>query len=249
MATLRVNGETVRATGGHPFWVVDGEGLAERRLPERISAYEVGGRQPGRWVLAIDLRAGDKILRRDGEVSALESVEVDEVEERVYNFRVFELQNYAVGSCGILVHNTNDAPKSASERLGSLSDNGYGQPYGTPAPNSPRTFSSSDPLVADLANKIEAANPGHVVGVNVPIRNAAGELVTDTDILLQNAAIQVKSGGGKGLAAQLVRTEEATGLPTIGFGPTLKPSVVKNIQNYVGLVTKDEALLLEVVKP
>jgi len=117
------------------------------------------------------------------------------------------------------------------------------------APNSPRAFSSSDPLVADLANKIEAANPGHVVGVNVPIRNAAGELVTDADILLQNAAIQVKSGGGKGLAAQLVRTEEATGLPTIGYGPTLKPSVVKNIQNSGGLVTKDEALLLEVVKP
>ena len=42
------------------FWVVNGEGLAERRLPERIRAYEAGGRQPGRWVLAVDLRPGDE---------------------------------------------------------------------------------------------------------------------------------------------------------------------------------------------
>jgi Pretoxin HINT domain len=148
MATIRVEGETIRATGGHPFWVVDGEDLAERRLPERISAYEVGGRQPGRWVLAVDLRAGDKILRRDGVVSALDSVEVDETEETVYNFRVFELENYAVGRCGVLVHNTNTAtptaPKSASGRMGSLSDNGYGQPYGTPAPNTPKQFQGTD---------------------------------------------------------------------------------------------------------
>jgi hypothetical protein len=113
MATVRVNDETIRATGGHPFWVLDGEGLAERRLPERISAYEAGGQQPGRWVLAIDLRAGDKILRRDGEVSALDSVEVDEAEETVYNFRVFELENYAVGTCGILVHNQNEGGPNA----------------------------------------------------------------------------------------------------------------------------------------
>jgi hypothetical protein len=100
-----------------------------------------------------------------------------------------------------------------------------------------------------LANKIEAAYPGHVVGVNVPVRNAAGQLVTDADILLQNAVIQVKSGGGKGMTSQLVRTEQATGLPTIGYGPTLKPSVVNGINKGGGLVTTDEALLIEVVKP
>jgi hypothetical protein len=65
--------------------------------------------------------------------------------------------------------------------------------------------------------------------VNVPVRIAAGQLVTDADILLQNAVIQVKSGGGKGMTSQLGRTEKATGLPTIGYGPTLKPSVVNGI--------------------
>jgi hypothetical protein len=74
----------------------------------RIAAYEVGSEQEGRWVLARDLRAGDEVLLRDGEVVPLESVRLDEVEERVYNFHVEELQNYAVGGCGVLVHNTND---------------------------------------------------------------------------------------------------------------------------------------------
>jgi hypothetical protein len=113
----------------------------------------------------------------------------------------------------------------------------------------PRTFASSDPLVGNLANKIEAAYPGHVIGVNVPVRNSAGQLITDVDILCKNCALQVKSGGGKGLMSQLQVTEQATGLPTIGYGPTLKPSVVKGIQNAGGLVTRDEALLIEVVKP
>jgi hypothetical protein len=110
MATIQVQGVTLRATGGHPFWVVRGKDLAARPKPVRIAAYELGGRLEGRWVLARDLRAGDAVLLRPGEVVALESVRLDEVEERVYNFHVAELQNYAVGECGVLVHNTNDPP-------------------------------------------------------------------------------------------------------------------------------------------
>jgi hypothetical protein len=107
MATLRVQGETIRATGGHPFWVVRGEGLADRPKPGEILACVAGGLLPGRWVLARDLRAGDEVLLQHGEIVALESVRVDVVEEQVYNFHVAELQNYAVGACGVLVHNIN----------------------------------------------------------------------------------------------------------------------------------------------
>jgi RHS repeat-associated protein len=108
MATIQVKGETIRATGGHPFWVVRGEGLAERPRPKAIAAYEAGGRQEGRWVLACHLIEGDEVLLRHGEVVPLETVQLDEVEEQVYNFHVAELQNYAVGSWGVLVHNTNE---------------------------------------------------------------------------------------------------------------------------------------------
>ena len=39
-------------------------------------------------------------------------------------------------------------------------------------------FASKDPLVTGIANQIESRFPGLVVGVNVPIRDAAGEMVT-----------------------------------------------------------------------
>lgn len=110
MATVQVKGEKIRATGGHPFWVVRGQGLAERPSPVRIRPYEVDGNQEGRWVLARDLQANDEVLLRSGQVVALQSVCLEEVEERVYNFHVAQLQNYAVGGFGVLVHNTNDPP-------------------------------------------------------------------------------------------------------------------------------------------
>jgi hypothetical protein len=71
--------------------------------------------QEGRWVLAEDLLPGDVVLLRSGELVTLDSVQLDEVEEWVYNFQVAELQNYAVGNCGILVHNANDPPKSGKQ--------------------------------------------------------------------------------------------------------------------------------------
>jgi len=112
-----------------------------------------------------------------------------------------------------------------------------------------RTFTSTDPLVANLANKIESLYPGHVVGVNVPLRNAAGNLVTDADILLQNSVLQVKSGGSaQGLLRQLQRSEAATGLPSIGFGPNLPANSLRTLSQQGGLVTGNENLLLQVIK-
>jgi hypothetical protein len=112
-----------------------------------------------------------------------------------------------------------------------------------------RVFTSTDPLVGDLATKIDAAYPGHVVGVNVPITDATGRVVTDADILLRNAIIQVKSGPGKGLTTQLLNTQAATNLPVIGYGPQLGGSLVRGIQAAGGLVTQDEQLLIDVVAP
>ena len=107
-----------------------------------------------------------------------------------------------------------------------------------------RVFTSGDPLVGALANKIDSRYPGHVVAVNVPIRDTIGRLITDADILLQNRIIQVKSGGHKGLTSQLLRTENASSLPTIGYGPDLKPSILRSC-----IATSCEKTLLEVIKP
>jgi hypothetical protein len=110
-------------------------------------------------------------------------------------------------------------------------------------------FSSQDPLVGDLANEIEAAYPGHVKGVNVPVRGSSGELVTDAGIVTGNAIIQVKSGAGKGLSGQVEGTENATEAVTIGYGPNLKGSVVKEMQSEGQLVTTDKQILIKIVKP
>jgi hypothetical protein len=91
-------------------------------LPVRISASEVNGRQPGRWVLARDLRAGDELLLRHHGVIRLESIQFDDLEESVYNFHVAELQNYAVGRGGILVHNTNEASGSSDAILNEINN-------------------------------------------------------------------------------------------------------------------------------
>lgn len=110
-------------------------------------------------------------------------------------------------------------------------------------------FSSKDPLVGNLANEIETAYPGHVEGVNVPVRGPNGQIVTDADIVTGNSIIQVKSGNGKGLSGQVERTENATGTVTIGYGPELRGSVVKEMQSKGQLVTKDKETLIRAIKP
>lgn len=112
-----------------------------------------------------------------------------------------------------------------------------------------RTFTSDDPGVAQLANEIEATYPGHVKGVNVPLYRPDGTVATDADILLQNAVLQVKSGGGTGLTSQLLRTQAVTDLPVIGYGPNLGGTLIRNIGASGGLVTRDKTLLIQVIAP
>lgn len=109
-------------------------------------------------------------------------------------------------------------------------------------------WTSDNPYVADIANKIEELYPGHVVDVNKKIYDANGKLVTDFDIITQNAVIQVKRKGN-GLGPQLEITQSQTDKVVIGYGPKLKLSVVKDVQKRGILVTKDINTLLQVIKP
>ena len=76
-----------------------------------------------------------------------------------------------------------------------------------------------------------------------------GTLLTDADIVLENAIIQVKTGNGHGLAGQMAATQTGTNLPVIGFGSTLRGSIVTEVERAGGLVTRDTELLLRVVAP
>ncbi|MCZ2340495.1 MAG: hypothetical protein LC104_01705 [Bacteroidales bacterium] len=100
-----VAGTVFRATGNHPVWVVTGEGVDQRDPPEHTPASSATGSIRGRWVEARGLRVGDRLLLRDGDEAAVESLVVSQEALRVYNVEVAEDHTYAVGTAGVLVHN------------------------------------------------------------------------------------------------------------------------------------------------
>jgi len=105
-----------------------------------------------------------------------------------------------------------------------------------------RPFDTDDPLVGELAREIELRYPGTVKGVNVIQRSATGETLTDFDIELTNGlVIQVKSGGGKGFTTQMRVTNQLTGGKGIAYGPQMKTSVLRGMQNEGINATRDKA--------
>jgi hypothetical protein len=82
---VQVDGETIQATRGHPFWVE-----SEKK-----------------WVEAADLKPGMSVRLLDGTTRVVSGVNVREVEapETTYNFEVEVDHNYFVGQNHVLVHN------------------------------------------------------------------------------------------------------------------------------------------------
>jgi transglutaminase-like putative cysteine protease len=100
---IQVNGETIKATPDHPFYVP----------------------QKG-FTRAIELRAGDELCTVNGEYVVIEKIQHEILESpvKVYNFRVADYHTYYVGESSIAVHNAICAEKlkfgsdtKSSERL------------------------------------------------------------------------------------------------------------------------------------
>jgi hypothetical protein len=117
-----VAGEVIESTGHHPWWVVRGENLKDRPQPEHVPFNPDGYSGEGRWVDAIDLRAGDVLLLRSGEEAAITSLVVRHARLPVYNFHVEELHCYAVGHAQVLVHNNSLDELAAKLRNGQIKD-------------------------------------------------------------------------------------------------------------------------------
>lgn len=66
---------------------------------------------PGRWVKAIDLRVRDILFTCDDRRVPVTNVSVRQVKTTVYNLQLAELEHYAVGHTGILVHNTSGSTR------------------------------------------------------------------------------------------------------------------------------------------
>jgi hypothetical protein len=98
---------TLEVTEDHPFWVVEGDGLAQRpQLKYRDANEDSGLSLPGRWVHSHALRVGDRLYNRTGGLLTIAGLRCCHDRQEVYNLAVVGLPYYAVGQHGILVHNT-----------------------------------------------------------------------------------------------------------------------------------------------
>ena len=92
-----VDGEEIRCTGEHPFYV-KGKG----------------------FIPAKELKSGDKCLLSTGEDVTIEKVEVENLTEAetTYNFEVADLHTYYVTEKDVLVHNKckPESPKKLSKK-------------------------------------------------------------------------------------------------------------------------------------
>ena len=88
-------------------------------------------------------------------------------------------------------------------------------------------FQSKDPLVGDVANAIDNASPGSVVGVNTIVYRNDGSILGDLDVELRNIIIEVKSGGGNGLTKQLTKLKKYSDKIVVAFAPNVKSSVMR----------------------
>ena len=81
---VKTDGDEIVCTREHPFYV------------------PVRG-----WTAACDLRAGDILVRSNGEYVVVEAIEHELLESpiTVYNFEVEDFHTYHVGSASVLVHN------------------------------------------------------------------------------------------------------------------------------------------------
>ena len=99
----------------HPYFVVSGESLAQRPRLEHLAQVPEGATTPGRWVDAVDLRAGDELLLRDGRIEPVVQLRVYAFFGLVYNFEVEDLHCYAVGHSSVLVHNNNGPDRTIND--------------------------------------------------------------------------------------------------------------------------------------
>ena len=108
---VKTDGDEIVCTREHPFYV------------------PVRG-----WTAACDLRAGDILVRSNGEYVVVEAIEHELLESpiTVYNFEVEDFHTYYVGDTSVLVHNKcNNECLSPENRVGTGSPENNGTPNGT----------------------------------------------------------------------------------------------------------------------
>ena len=112
---IRVNGEEIVCTGGHPFYVLNAE--EDRKI---VRYQGVKSDKNGRWIEAKELKKDDKLLLSDGSYGIINSVAVETLEspETTYNFEVEDFHTYFVSDSNVLVHNSCKEVEAVAKKLG-----------------------------------------------------------------------------------------------------------------------------------
>jgi RHS repeat-associated protein len=133
------DGTSLEVTVDHPIWVIEGEGLASRpQLHFRDACEDSGLSLPGRWVHSQALRVGDQLYGQGQRCVRIRAIQSRQDSLPVYNLSVLGLPYYAVGSVGILVHNTeSSSPRiSTGDRFPSRDSTGKIHTHGSKLPDS-----------------------------------------------------------------------------------------------------------------
>lgn len=93
----------------------------------------------------------------------------------------------------------------------------------------PKTFTSKDRFVGELATKIETKIPGHVKNVNVQLKMKNGNL-KEVDIVTKKEIIEVKSGGKPKIGKQLRVVRDISKKEAICFAPKISKTEKDNLQ-------------------
>ncbi len=99
---IRVNGEEIVCTGGHPFYILNAG--SDRNI---VNFEGVKSNGVGKWICARELRVSDKVLLSDGSCGIIETIEVETLSApaTTYNFEVADFHTYYVSESNVLVHN------------------------------------------------------------------------------------------------------------------------------------------------
>jgi hypothetical protein len=117
MITIRFVHDSIKATGNQPFFVLRGDQLASRPLPEDISKKEQSATEYGRWVEARLLRKGDILLNKSGEGSVITGLSSRQEKTQVYCLEVEQYHNCAVHPLCVLAHNEGKKSKEPEPKI------------------------------------------------------------------------------------------------------------------------------------
>ncbi len=120
LITLDVGLGEVTTTANHPFWVIAGEDLHGRPVPQGLAPDEdQGGALEGRWVDSHRIRVGDVVFLHGRGASTVNRVFTRHEKAKVCNLTVPGLHTFTVGEAKILVHNHSASADAARAKVAS----------------------------------------------------------------------------------------------------------------------------------